>query len=67
MSAAGEEALAHLYDEFSDGDRKLAETGLAHYAALLDTEDRNGLLLLLKAFTEELRCEMGSNLLFLTM
>ncbi|MFB0546510.1 MAG: nucleotidyltransferase domain-containing protein [Anaerolineae bacterium] len=67
MKATGEKTLAHLYDEFSDEDRELAETGLAHYAALLETEDGNGLLLLLKAFTEELRRELGPNLLLLTL
>jgi hypothetical protein len=40
MIADEETALSQLYAEFSDEDKKLAEGGLADYAALFEVEER---------------------------
>ena len=40
MKTAEEKELAELYAEFSDEDKRLAEMGTAHYAALLEIEER---------------------------
>ena len=62
--ADGEKALSQLYAEFSDEDKKLAEEGLADYAALLEAEEREDgqLSRLLDTLTEELRRQLGSDL-----
>ncbi len=59
-----EKALSQLYAEFSDEDKKLAEEGLADYAALLEAEERGDgqLSRLLDTLTEELRSQLGSDL-----
>jgi predicted nucleotidyltransferase len=59
-----EKAPSQLYAEFSDEDKKLAEEGLADYAALLEAEEREDgqLSRLLDTLTEELRSQLGSDL-----
>ena len=61
---AGEEkALSQLYAEFSDEDKKLAEEGLADYAALLEAEEREdgqlSRLLDMLTIEEKLICQVG--------
>ncbi|MBC8492803.1 MAG: hypothetical protein H8D43_03375 [Chloroflexi bacterium] len=61
--ADGEKALSQLYAEFSDEDKKLAEEGLADYAALLEAEEREdgqlSRLLDMLIIEEELICQVG--------
>jgi len=67
--AAEEKALSQLYAEFSDEDKRLAEMGLADYAALLEAEEREvgQLSRLLEALTEELQRQVGSELWLLVL
>lgn len=69
MKTAEEKELAKLYAEFSDEDKRLAETGTAHYAALLETEEREDgqLSLLLETLTEGLQRQLGSDLWLLLL
>ena len=69
MKTTEEKELAKRYAEFSDEDGELAEMGAAHYAALLDAEEReNGpLSRLLETLTEELRRQLGSDLWLLLL
>ena len=69
MKTTEEKELAKRYAEFSDEDRELAEMGAAHYAALLDAEEReNGpLSRLLETLTEELQRQLGSDLWLLLL
>ncbi len=69
MKTSEEKELAELYSEFSDEDKQLAEMGMAHYAALLETEYRGDgqFSRLLDALTEALQRQLGSDLWLLLL
>jgi len=67
--AAEEQGLRSLYAEFSNEDRELAAAGLAHYAALLEAEERGDghLSRLLEVLTGELERQLRSDLWLLVL